>query len=119
MRSTMHVTFSEVIDDLRNLGDTQGSEVARLDPLFATEGAYRTFKERHDQEVVAKGTSVQLLGWDKASQTGSFTQSGTSARKMSRLRRPIPMLAFTPLESTRRRLALFRAEVPDWVKVTR
>lgn len=36
----------------------------------------------------------------------TFTQSGTSARKMSRLRRPIPMLAFTPLESTRRRLAL-------------
>ncbi|WP_022867852.1 pyruvate kinase [Schaalia vaccimaxillae] len=36
----------------------------------------------------------------------TFTQSGTSARLMSRLRRPIPMLAFTPLESTRRRLAL-------------
>ena len=54
--SDTYVTFSEVIDDLRNLGDTQGSEVARLDPLFATEGAYRTFKERHDQEVVAKGS---------------------------------------------------------------
>lgn len=36
----------------------------------------------------------------------TFTQAGTSARKMSRLRRSIPMLAFTPLESTRRRLAL-------------
>ena len=36
----------------------------------------------------------------------TFTQSGTSARLMSRLRRPIPMLAFTPLESTRRQLAL-------------
>lgn len=36
----------------------------------------------------------------------TFTQSGQSAQKMSRLRRPIPMLAFTPLESTRRRLAL-------------
>ncbi|MDC4233253.1 pyruvate kinase [Actinomyces sp. B33] len=36
----------------------------------------------------------------------TFTQSGQSARLMSRLRRPIPMLAFTPLEATRRRLAL-------------
>ena len=36
----------------------------------------------------------------------TFTQSGTSARMLSRMRRPIPMLAFTPLESTRRRLAL-------------
>jgi len=36
----------------------------------------------------------------------TFTQSGTSARMLSRLRTPIPMLAFTPLESTRRQLAL-------------
>ena len=36
----------------------------------------------------------------------TFTQSGTSARLLSRMRRPIPMLAFTPLETTRRRLAL-------------
>ena len=36
----------------------------------------------------------------------TFTQSGTSARLLSRLRTPIPMLAFTPLESTRRQLAL-------------
>ncbi|QWW20501.1 pyruvate kinase [Schaalia sp. 19OD2882] len=36
----------------------------------------------------------------------TFTQTGSSARRMARLRSPIPMLAFTPLESTRRRLAL-------------
>ena len=36
----------------------------------------------------------------------TFTQSGRSARLMSRMRRAIPMLAFTPLESTRRQLAL-------------
>jgi len=35
-----------------------------------------------------------------------FTQSGDSARRMSRLRSAIPMLAFTPLEPIRRRLAL-------------
>ena len=36
----------------------------------------------------------------------TFTQSGSTMRRMSRLRSPIPMLAFTPLEETRRRLAL-------------
>ncbi|HHW84178.1 MAG TPA: pyruvate kinase [Actinomycetales bacterium] len=35
----------------------------------------------------------------------TFTQSGDTARRMSRLRSPIPLLAFTPLESTRRHLA--------------
>ncbi|MGH8773644.1 MAG: pyruvate kinase [Jiangellaceae bacterium] len=36
----------------------------------------------------------------------AFSQSGDSARRMSRLRSPIPLLAFTPLESTRSKLAL-------------
>lgn len=36
----------------------------------------------------------------------TFTQSGDTARRMSRLRSPIPLLAFTPLESTRSHLAL-------------
>lgn len=36
----------------------------------------------------------------------AFTQTGDSAMRMSRLRSPIPLLAFTPLESTRNRLAL-------------
>lgn len=35
-----------------------------------------------------------------------FTESGDSARRMSRLRSEIPMLAFTTTESTRRRMAL-------------
>ena len=36
----------------------------------------------------------------------TFTQSGDTAHRMSRLRSPIPLLAFTPLESTRNSLAL-------------
>jgi len=35
-----------------------------------------------------------------------FTESGDSARRMARLRSPIPMLVFTPHESIRRRMAL-------------
>ena len=51
-----YVTFQEVMDALDNLGDTQGSEVQRLDPLFATERDYEEFKERHDKQVVPKGS---------------------------------------------------------------
>jgi pyruvate kinase len=35
-----------------------------------------------------------------------FTESGDSARRMARLRGPIPMIAFTPHEEIRRRMAL-------------
>jgi pyruvate kinase len=35
-----------------------------------------------------------------------FTESGDSARRMSRLRYPVPMLAFTPDEAIRRRMSL-------------
>ena len=36
----------------------------------------------------------------------TFTQSGDSARRMSRLRSSIPLLAFTPIDSVRNQLAL-------------
>ena len=36
----------------------------------------------------------------------AFTQSGDSARRMSRLRGPVPVLAFTPEAQTRSQLAL-------------
>lgn len=36
----------------------------------------------------------------------TFTQSGATARQTSRMRSPIPIIAFSPLEETRRQLAL-------------
>ena len=36
----------------------------------------------------------------------AFTQSGDSARRMSRLRSPIPLLAFTPVQAVRSQLSL-------------
>jgi activator of 2-hydroxyglutaryl-CoA dehydratase len=54
--SEKYVTFDEVIHALDTLGDTQGSEVERLDALFETEEDYRVFKERHDAQVVPKGS---------------------------------------------------------------
>ena len=53
--SDKYITFAEAIRLLEDLKDTQGSEVARLDPLFATEEDYQEFKARHDQQVVPKG----------------------------------------------------------------
>ncbi len=50
-----------------------------------------------------------------------FTQSGDSARRMSRIRSHIPMLAFTPIEGIRRRMALtwgIRAFLVDMVTHT-
>jgi len=47
---------------------------------------------------VAKGVGARYLV--------AFTQSGDSARRLSRLRPDIPLLAFTPLESTQAELTL-------------
>lgn len=56
------VTFAQVIDALNALRDTQGSEVARLDPLFATQADLAAFHERHDREVVPKGLLDEYHG---------------------------------------------------------
>jgi len=42
----------------------------------------------------------------RAQHLAAFTQSGDSARRLARLRSHIPVVAFTPLETTRRQLAL-------------
>ena len=60
--SEKRVTFAEVIDALANLKDTQGSEVARLDPLFETEEDYHAFRRRHDSEFVQRGRIVDYQG---------------------------------------------------------
>lgn len=66
--------LEDVLDRLKNLGDIQGSEVVRLDPLFANEDEYREFKDRHAKECVARGDlmayeGVAYLGIDAGSTT--------------------------------------------------
>lgn len=56
------ITFTQVMEALDNLKDIQGSEVARLDPLFATQQDFDNFKARHDQEVVPKGQLANYHG---------------------------------------------------------
>ena len=67
-------TLDDVIGRLHNLGDVQGSEVTRLDPLFASQEEYEEFKRRHDAEMVEtadlsdyEGTA--FLGIDAGSTT--------------------------------------------------
>ncbi|MBD9244598.1 MAG: CoA activase [Coriobacteriaceae bacterium] len=60
--SDKYITFAEAIRLLEDLKDTQGSEVARLDPLFSTEEDYREFKARHDQQGVPKGDLTSYHG---------------------------------------------------------
>lgn len=60
--STKRVTFAEVIDALAKLKDTQGSEVARLEPLFATDEDYYAFRRRHDGEFVQRGQLADYHG---------------------------------------------------------
>src|SRR3954452_24116643 len=51
--------------------------------------------------------AVEVADFVEAKYLCVFTESGESARRMSRLRNKIPILAFTPEESTRRRMSLF------------
>ena len=66
--------LSAIVDRLENLGDTQGSEVVRLDPLFASERDYEEFTRRHENEKVRRGdldryTGSAYLGIDAGSTT--------------------------------------------------
>jgi pyruvate kinase len=55
--------------------------------------------------AVARG-SVQIAQSVSASYLCAFTESGRSARLVSRLRPAVPLLAFTPMEQVRRQLSL-------------
>ncbi len=67
-------TLDEVISRLKMLGNIQGSEVHRLQPLFADQDEYSEFKRRHDKEVVetedlATYSGPAFLGIDAGSTT--------------------------------------------------
>ncbi|MEY9953432.1 pyruvate kinase [Leifsonia sp. EB34] len=51
--------------------------------------------------------AVEVADFVEAKYLCVFTESGESARRMARLRNKIPILAFTPEESVRRRMSMF------------
>lgn len=71
-------SFPQVISTLEELGDVQGSEVARLAPLFPTAEDRAEFDSRHGSEVVPRGDIATyhgrvFIGID----AGSTTMKGT------------------------------------------
>lgn len=85
-------TMARIIESTEENG---GERIAALPPYYAT-----------DRAGILCVAAAQLAEHLDAKYLVTFTQSGTSGRLLSRQRTAIPMLAFTPLESTRRRLAL-------------
>lgn len=79
------------------IGNTEEFGAARIAPLGSIPHTRGGAITRAASEV------GEILG---AKYLVTFTQSGDSAKRMSRLRPGIPLLAFTPEESTRNTLAL-------------
>ena len=68
------VSLAELKERMRNLGSIQGSEVQRLEPLFANEREYEAFRKRHAKATVPKASladyrGVAYLGIDAGSTT--------------------------------------------------
>ena len=55
-------TLPQLVQDLDNLGDVQGSEVQRLAPLFPTPADRAEFDARHASQVVPKGDLASYRG---------------------------------------------------------
>ena len=85
-------TMAAIIESTEENG---GERIASIPGYFAS-----------DRAGVICDAAARIAEHMDARYLVTFTQSGTSARLLSRMGRPIPMLAFTPLETTRRRLAL-------------
>ena len=72
--SSKLVRLGELVEAIDGLGDTQGAEVARLEPLFATDEDLVEFRTRHAKEVVPRGelegyTGRVFIGLDAGSTT--------------------------------------------------
>ena len=72
--SSKLVRLGALVEAIDGLGDTQGAEVARLEPLFATDDDLVEFRTRHAKEVVPRGdlegyTGRVFIGLDAGSTT--------------------------------------------------
>lgn len=84
-------TMSRIIENVEENG---GERIAPLGSIPRTRGG-----------VITKA-AVDMADVLNVKYLVTFTQSGDTARRMSRLRPTIPLLAFTPLDETRSQLAL-------------
>ena len=56
------VTLAQLKERMEHLGDVQGSEVARLSPLFSDEADYEAFRARHAQATVERANLADYRG---------------------------------------------------------
>ena len=56
------ISLSDILKRFEEVGNVQASEVGRLPALFETEEDYVEFKNRHDKEVVRKGSLKDYSG---------------------------------------------------------
>ena len=90
--------------------ETMARIIAATEQHALEEGSRATMAEI-DWDPHTRGGVIAKAAAEVAERVGAkyvvaFTQSGDSARRMSRLRGPIPVLAFTPLAQVRSQLAL-------------
>jgi predicted CoA-substrate-specific enzyme activase len=79
------LTLADIQARLAVLGDTQGSEVVRLEPLFVDQADYQRFKQRHAIKSVPKASlldyrGVAFLGIDAGSTTFKLALIGDSGQ---------------------------------------
>jgi predicted CoA-substrate-specific enzyme activase len=79
------LTLPEILQRLSLLGDTQGSEVVRLGPLFKDADDYNSFAERHAHATVAKASlddyrGIAYLGIDAGSTTFKLVLVGNQGQ---------------------------------------
>ena len=84
-------TMANIIENVEENG---GERIAPLGSFPQTRGGALTRAAAEMGEQLAADYLV------------TFTQSGDTARRLSRLRSPIPLLAFTPLSTTRNQLSV-------------
>ncbi|MDR2672999.1 MAG: 2-hydroxyacyl-CoA dehydratase [Coriobacteriales bacterium] len=80
---SLYLTLPQIRSRLRNLGDAQGSEIARLEPLFVDEEDYRSFLQRHNEATVPTASiddyrGRAFLGIDAGSTTFKIVLVGSS-----------------------------------------
>ncbi|MDR2373377.1 MAG: pyruvate kinase [Bifidobacteriaceae bacterium] len=76
---------------------TEAGGAGRIRPMTATP---------HTHAGILTKAAAQIADTMEASYLVAFTESGDSARRMARLRSPIPLIALTPNQSVRHQLAL-------------
>jgi pyruvate kinase len=91
------------------------AEASGLGASIPAETLHRDDREVHAVAHAARDAALQA----RARAIVVFTQTGATARILSKLRPPCPIIAFAPSEEVRRRMALYRGVLPLVLRLAR